>query len=81
MNEKDIMIYPNDPKKGFLIERCCIHCDEVCMMPIISFRRKSINTDGSTCYTIKARCPNCDYLNGEYKPMWWNIYGLGSMVW
>jgi hypothetical protein len=73
--------YPTDPKKGYQIERCCINCDKTAMMNITKVRKKSINDDGSTCYTIQANCPNCGYENGQYKPMWWNLYRKGSMVW
>jgi hypothetical protein len=73
--------YPTDPKKGYKIERYCINCDRKAMMNITKSKKNSINADGSTCYTIQANCPNCGYENGQIKPMWWNLYCKGSMVW
>lgn len=73
--------YPTDPKKGYQIERFCINCDRKAMMNITKIRKKSINADGSTCYTIQANCPNCGYENGQIKPMWWNLYSKGAMYW
>lgn len=73
--------YPSDPKKGFCIERYCINCDVLGVMEITKRKKNSVNSDGSICYTIQALCPNCGYENGRYKPMWWNLYQKGSMVW
>jgi hypothetical protein len=51
------------------------------MMEIAKFKKKSVNADGSSCYTIQATCPKCNYVNGEWKPMWWDFYELGAMQW
>ena len=52
------MNYPEKPVKGFKIERVCIKCDSKAMMEIAKFKKKSVNADGSSCYTIQATCPN-----------------------
>ena len=72
---------PEKPVKGFKSERVCIKCDSKEMMEIAKFKKKSVNADGSSCYTIQATCPKCNYVNGEWKPMWWNFYELGAMQW
>lgn len=75
------MNYPTNPTKGFQIERMCINCDNLEMMPITKYKKNSINSDGSACYVVEADCPSCGYTNGKWKPMWWNFYELGAMQW
>lgn len=49
-------------------------------MEITGVKKNSLNADGSTCYTLKAVCGSCGYLNGEFKPIWYNLYELGVVV-
>lgn len=68
------------PKRGQRIEITCIGCDKQGRMVVTSVRRNSENDDGSTCYTLKAKCQTCGYINGQLKPIWYNMYELGQVV-
>ena len=71
------MSLPDVPKRGLLITWSCIDCDKVSRMKIIGSRKNAPNEDGSTCYTVKLECPNCGYINGQYRPIWYNFYKKG----
>lgn len=68
------------PKRGHKLSRTCISCDLHGAMEITGVKKNSLNADGSTCYTLKAVCGSCGYLNGEFKPIWYNHYELGVVV-
>ena len=42
--------------------------------------RTTPNEDGSICHTIKLKCPNCGYINGEYRAIFYNLYEKGVIV-
>jgi len=68
------------PKCGHKLSRTCIRCDLHGSMEITQVKKNSLNADGSTCYMLKAVCGSCGYLNGEFKPIWYNLYELGAVV-
>lgn len=68
------------PKRGHKLSRTCISCDLHGVMEITGVKKISLNADGSTCYTLNAVCGSCGYLNGEFKPIWYNLYELGVVV-
>lgn len=71
------MSLPDVPKRGLLITWSCIDCDKVSRMKIMGSRKNAPNEDGSTCYTVELGCPNCGYINGQYRPIWYNFYKKG----
>jgi len=71
------MEYPAVPKKGMSFVKECIHCDQTEKMIVTKIRKNTTNEDGSICYTLEMDCPNCGYTNGQYKPIWYNLYYLG----
>ena len=73
------MTYPATPKRGMTFVKECIHCDQTEEMIVNKVRKKNQNEDGSFCYTLEMDCPNCGYTNGQYKPIWYNLYSLGCM--
>ncbi len=70
---------PDNPHRGLKILYKCISCDAQGMQPILSIKKNSTNADGSDCYTIKLKCC-CGYINGENRPIWWNMGFAGELV-
>lgn len=68
------------PKVGMVLVWDCINCDQEEEMKVTKNKKQSPNDDGSTCYTIELKCPNCNYINGEYRPIWYNLYSRGQMA-
>lgn len=71
---------PPIPKLGYEIVWDCANCDQSEPMPIIGKSKNATNEDGSICHTIKLKCPNCGYINGEYRAIFYNLYEKGVIV-
>ena len=69
------------PERGDKLVLTCRNCNKPNLMQVTSVKKNGLNanTDGSWCYKLKARCHICDYVNGQYRPIWYNFYELGSI--
>jgi hypothetical protein len=68
------------PKLKDELSRKCISCGVTGLMEVAGIKKHGRNDDGSTCYALKAVCGSCGYVNGEFKPIWYNLYELGAVV-
>ena len=75
------MTLPRNPRRGMtLLKFTCIDCNAEGFFPIRSVKKvPGENKDGSTCYIIKFTCSRCDYLNGQYRPIWYNVGHAGCV--
>lgn len=71
---------PLKPKIGTKLYFTCIRCDSEGFRQVKGVKKNAENSDGSTCYTIKFLCADCGYLNGDLKPIWYNLYSSGEIV-
>ena len=67
------------PKRGDELALTCRSCNKFNLMKVTSVKKSAPNTDGSWCYVLKAKCHICDYVNGQYRPIWYNFYELGCI--
>lgn len=58
----------------------CIRCESEAVRKVKSIKKNAENADGSTCYTIKFLCDDCGHLNGDARPIWYNINFAGEIV-
>lgn len=65
------------PIRGEYIFLMCKFCFKPSEMKITAVKKHNQNSDGSYCYSIKTKCSKCGYLNGEFRPIWFNFYSSG----
>ena len=65
------------PERGDELVLTCRGCSKSNLMKIKSIKKNAQNEDGSWCYTVKAVCNICGFMNGDYRPIWYNFYRIG----
>ena len=67
------MIMKPIPERGDELVLTCRGCSKSNLMKIKSIKKNAQNEDGSWCYTVKAVCNICGFMNGDYRPIWYNF--------
>ena len=75
-NEYAVIMKPI-PERGDELVLTCRGCSKSNLMKIKSIKKNAQNEDGSWCYTVKAVCNICGFMNGDYRPIWYNFYRIG----
>lgn len=63
----------NIPRRGKYVTHTCMQCGKSSLMKITSVKKSGFNQDGSQVFVLKAECHACDYLNGTFVPIWYNL--------
>lgn len=73
------MKLPDKPRIGTKLVFYCINCDSKGVRELCGKKTNAKNRDGSTCFTVTFLCNDCGYMNGEFKPIWYNFGELGCI--